>query len=52
MFRMPMKIIYQCLSCGRAFDTEEAAKNCHKAPVQAIEKGFQKWYKKKGLLGN
>lgn len=52
MFRMSMKTIYQCWDCGKAHDTEEAALKCHNSSIQVIKKGYQRWYKRKGLLGN
>lgn len=46
------KIIYQCLDCGKKHKTEEAARNCHEAPIQAIEIGITRFSKRKGLIGN
>ena len=46
------KIIYQCLDCSRKHKTEEAARNCHEAPIQAIETGITRFNKRKGLIGN
>ncbi|QLH75012.1 MAG: hypothetical protein HPY73_05870 [Methanomassiliicoccales archaeon] len=47
-----MKIVYQCLDCGKAHDTEEAALKCHEAPIQAFQKGYTRFSKRKGLIGN
>ncbi|MGD0818380.1 MAG: hypothetical protein ABR986_08305 [Methanomassiliicoccales archaeon] len=46
------KIIYQCLDCGKKHKTEEAAQNCHEAPIQKIETGITRFSKRKGLIGN
>ncbi len=46
------KIIYQCLDCNKKHKTEEAARNCHEAPIQAIEIGITRFTKRKGLIGN
>ncbi|OPY34497.1 MAG: hypothetical protein A4E32_00226 [Methanomassiliicoccales archaeon PtaU1.Bin124] len=47
-----MKTVHQCWECGKVHDTLEAAQNCHKAPTQSFIKGYDRWYKRKGLLGN
>ncbi len=46
------KIIYQCLDCGKKHKTEEAARNCHEAPIQIIEIGITRFSKRRGLIGN
>jgi hypothetical protein len=43
-----MKIVHQCLVCGKAHKTEEDAMKCHDGPIQSFQKGVTT----KGLLGN
>jgi hypothetical protein len=47
-----MKIVHQCLVCGKAHKTEEAAMKCHDGPIQSFEKGITNFSKRRGLLGN
>jgi len=52
-FLFPMsKLVYQCLVCNKVHSTLDAAENCHKGPIQTIEKGITTFSKGKGLLGN
>ncbi|MDD1768589.1 MAG: hypothetical protein LUQ55_01235 [Methanomassiliicoccales archaeon] len=45
-----MKTKYQCLVCDKVHDTEEAARNCHKGPIQAFQQGVKR-YPKKSFFG-
>ncbi|MDD1767563.1 MAG: hypothetical protein LUQ27_03205 [Methanomassiliicoccales archaeon] len=45
-----MKKKYQCLVCDKVHDTEDAARNCHKGPIQAFQQGVRR-YPKKSFFG-
>jgi hypothetical protein len=47
-----MKIVYQCLVCGKAHSSLESAEKCHDGPTQGFEKGVTRFSKRKGLIGN
>ena len=47
-----MKIAYQCLTCGKKYDTQDKAEKCHDGPIQAFEQGVTRFSKRKGLIGN
>lgn len=47
-----MKNVYQCLVCGKSHASQEAAEKCHDGPIQAFQKGYDRFTKRKGLLGN
>lgn len=54
LFLVPdaMKIAYQCLTCGKKYDTQDKAEKCHDSPIQAFEQGVTGFSKRKGLIGN
>ncbi len=54
LFLVPdaMKIAYQCLTCGKKYDTQDKAEKCHDSPIQAFEQGVTRFSKRKGLIGN
>jgi hypothetical protein len=40
-----LKKKYQCLVCNKVHDTEEAARNCHKGPIQGLTQGHTDYKK-------
>lgn len=47
-----MKILYQCLVCGKTHSSQDSAEKCHEGPIQGFETGITKFSKRKGMMGN